>query len=83
MPIIFVAIFWLTQDDFRCELPINMPKAFTWADGRKYIGQWEKGKKNGYGTLYDSNGNVIQQGWWKNDNFVKAQVPQAMGFEHY
>jgi hypothetical protein len=50
----------------------------TWSDGRKHVGQYSGNQKNGYGTFYDSNGTVSQQGWWENDKFVKAQAPQVV-----
>lgn len=40
-------------------------------DGIIYVGNWEKGIKNGYGRCYDEAGNIIYQGTFSND------VPQG------
>lgn len=29
---------------------------YTWSDGRKYIGDWKKNKRNGRGKLISENG---------------------------
>ena len=34
--------------------------------GEKYIGNFEANKKNGEGKLFDINGNLIKEGFWKN-----------------
>jgi hypothetical protein len=30
---------------------------YTWADGNKYVGKWQDGRRNGQGTLTYANGN--------------------------
>jgi len=35
---------------------MNGKGIFTWADGRKYDGQYVKDKKEGYGTIYFNDG---------------------------
>jgi len=39
-------------------------------DGRKYVGNYANDLPNGFGTLYDAQGNVIVQGKWRNGMFV-------------
>ena len=48
---------------------------YAFEDGKKYIGQFKKGNYHGYGTLYNSDGSIRQQGIWKDDQFVQAQTP--------
>jgi len=36
----------------------------------KFVGTWEFGNRNGYGTLYSADGKILQQGEWKYDEFV-------------
>ena len=38
--------------------------------GEKYIGSFINGKKDGKGIIQDKNGNIIQQGFWKMDEFI-------------
>ena len=42
-------------------------------DGRKYVGHFEENTFNGYGTLYDKDGNVILKGKWHNGALVSAE----------
>ena len=39
-------------------------------EGEKYVGEFKKGKKDGKGKLVDMKGNVIQEGFWKQDEFL-------------
>jgi len=41
-----------------------------WTNGEKYVGNWVGGLREGYGTYYNSDGTILQQGQWKNDKFV-------------
>ena len=36
-----------------------------------YTGEFKKGKKNGHGTEYDDQGNILQQGEWKNGFYAE------------
>ena len=38
--------------------------------GEIYIGEFKNGKKDGKGKLQDKNGNIIQEGFWKLDEFI-------------
>ena len=42
-------------------------------DGRKYAGNFENGLPNGYGALYDPNGEIIVQGRWRDGAYVGAK----------
>lgn len=44
-----------------------------YSDGSKYVGQFYLDLRDGIGTLYDVNGNIIKSGKWTNDNFVGAK----------
>lgn len=41
-------------------------------DGSRFYGKWKLNKRNGKGQLYDKSGNLIKDGIWENDVFVKA-----------
>ena len=38
---------------------------FVWKDGRKYIGEWKNGVKDGIGMIEHTNGDVIKGEWLK------------------
>jgi hypothetical protein len=38
--------------------------AYTWSDGRKYIGDWRNGQQDGVGTLINKDG-TTRRGEWK------------------
>ena len=38
-------------------------------DGKKYTGQWDWLKRNGLGTLYSADGQVLNQGKWEEDEY--------------
>ena len=38
-------------------------------DGKKYIGQWNWPYKNGVGTLYSADGQVLNQGKWEKNKY--------------
>ena len=46
---------------------------FTFADGSKWVGEWENDKLNGYAITYKSDGSVDQEGIFKDDVFQYAQ----------
>ena len=48
--------------------------SYTFADGRKYVGEWRNGKYHGQGILYAADGTVKKQGVWKDDVFQGAGV---------
>ena len=43
---------------------------FTYADGRKYIGEWMQSQRHGQGTSIESNGKK-NSGQFKNEKFIK------------
>lgn len=46
--------------------------------GRKYVGAWNNGERNGQGTLYAPDGSVINEGVWANNAFIRSEsTPQA------
>ena len=47
----------------------------TLANGNKYVGEYKDDKRNGQGTFY-SNGSIINQGIWADDNFVRSEPVQ-------
>ena len=38
---------------------------FTWPDGRKYSGSWEKGKMHGKGSYLDASGGETKGVWFE------------------
>ncbi len=38
-------------------------------DGNIYTGEWRANRKHGKGIFKDKNGNVVQEGFWKNNVF--------------
>ena len=40
------------------------------SDGARYSGGFKNGKQSGMGTIYDSNGSVLQRGLYKDGKFV-------------
>ena len=49
---------------------VNGKGTLIWSDGRKYAGQYKDDERNGKGTEYDSSGKIIQQGIFRDDEFV-------------
>ena len=43
---------------------------YFYPDGRKFEGQWLNGKRNGHGTLFSSDGQIIYEGEWKDGDLV-------------
>ncbi|AWB11032.1 MORN repeat-containing protein [Thermodesulfobium acidiphilum] len=43
---------------------------YTWFEGTKYVGDFVDFYRDGYGTYYDKNGNVVYQGKWSKDQFM-------------
>ena len=46
---------------------------YTSDDGKKYVGEFENNNFNGQGTLFAANGEIVQQGIWKDGEFQYAQ----------
>ena len=46
---------------------------FTFADGSKWVGEWENGDLNGYAITYKADGSINQEGIFKNDVVQYAQ----------
>ena len=44
--------------------------SYTWADGRKYEGNWANGRQHGEG-MYVTQDGVIKRGMWENGKRVK------------
>ena len=49
---------------------------FTFVVGSRYVGEFKDGKRNGLGTLFASNGTVIDQGIWADNDFVRSAPVQ-------
>ena len=52
---------------------------YTFADGAKEVGTFKNGKLNGYAVSYAADGTILQQGIWKDDEFLYTQSPPASG----
>jgi len=56
----------------------NGQGTYTFADGEKYVGQFKDNDYDGFGTLYNANGSIKQQGLWREDKFIQAQGPPTV-----
>jgi len=45
---------------------------YTWEDGAFYKGHFVESKRDGYGAMYDKDGKLNKQGYWKDNTFVGA-----------
>jgi hypothetical protein len=43
---------------------------YIWKSGRKYDGDWLNDKRNGYGTLYNADGSIAEQGQWRDGQII-------------
>ena len=50
-----------------------MGKEFLLADRRKDVGEFKDGMLICFAIRYDQNGNVLKEGFWKNDKFLYAK----------
>jgi hypothetical protein len=52
---------------------------YTWADGRVYEGSWEKGKREGKGTMtfLTAGEDSVVVGYWKKDEYVGTELIPA------
>jgi uncharacterized membrane protein YhaH (DUF805 family) len=46
----------------------------TYQPGRVFFGQWRGGKRDGYGALFDADGNLIEQGVYRADALVQPMT---------
>jgi len=51
---------------------------YVWANGNRYTGEWEHGKRSGTGelTLHLADGDSIIKGLWKNDKYIGPPKPK-------
>ena len=54
---------------------INGQGTAIFPDGKKYVGEWKKGKQHGYGVESYPNGEV-KTGYWKNKYIGKKKANQ-------
>ena len=40
--------------------------AYTFADGEKYVGEFEDGEMRGQGIRYSPDGTALEEGYWEN-----------------
>jgi len=50
---------------------------YTSAHGNTYEGQWQKGKREGFGVKWDSKGKIVACGTFKNDQLVNSHPVQV------
>ena len=46
---------------------------YTFADGERYVGDFENGVRHGWGAWYAADGTVLEEGYWENDELVRAE----------
>ena len=56
----------------------NGQGTYIYANGDKYVGQFKNDNYDGFGTLYNADGSIKQQGLWRDDKFVQAQTPPTV-----
>lgn len=44
---------------------------YNWRNGEEYRGNYKNDLRNGYGKMYTRLGQLIQEGYWENDQYVK------------
>jgi hypothetical protein len=52
----------------------NGQGTYTFADGTKEVGEFKDDKLNGYAVRYSSDGSILKEGIWKDDEFQYAQA---------
>lgn len=74
-------IFYVNGDTYNGAIILISMKSgygtYTWADGRRYEGNWKYNDMEGEGTLYKADGTIDQAGTWKANKLVKSSVPAA------
>ena len=56
-------------------------KSFTYADGEKYVGEFQDGDFNGLGIEYRANGSVARSGRWRSGDLAEAFAIDPKRFE--
>jgi len=77
----------LGEDYYKGEFVKGYPEGegiYLWKSGAKYSGEWKKGMRNGKGRYEytDKEKDLVQEGEWKNDNFIGTKVPQPYVIEY-
>jgi hypothetical protein len=44
---------------------------YIWKNGEEYRGSYKNDLRNGYGKMYNKSGQLIQEGYWENDAYIK------------
>ncbi len=72
-------IFYVNGDTYNGAITLISMKSgygtYTWADGRRYEGNWKYNDMEGEGTLYKADGTIDQAGTWKANKLVKSSIP--------
>lgn len=45
---------------------------YSWANGDRHVGEFRRGQRVGQGSFFSSDGRLLQNGVWQNDEFVQA-----------
>jgi len=77
----------LGEDYYKGEFVKGYPEGkgiYLWKRGARYNGEWKKGKRHGIGRYEytDKEKDLVQEGEWKNDNFMGTKVPQPYVIEY-
>jgi hypothetical protein len=73
--------YFLADDDFKGDKYVGEYKdgkpngqgTYTYANGRRDVGEFKDGVLNGYAVQYRSDGSIIKEGIFKDDEFLYAQ----------
>jgi serine/threonine protein kinase len=50
---------------------------YSFKDGRRFVGEYRDGKRNGFGTMYRADGTIDQNGIWRDDEFISSTSGSA------
>ena len=65
--------------DFDAESGSHGKGAYTWPDGRKYVGQYAEDMKEGHGTFYWPDGRKYEGGWMQGKQHGEGTYTKANG----
>ena len=63
----------MEMNDDTWQLVKHTPRVSTFVGGKKWGGEWENNKLNGYALQYNKDGSIYQEGIFKNDKFLYTQ----------
>jgi hypothetical protein len=68
----------LPQCQAGAQVRMSCVGVYIFKNGDKYSGEWQWGERHGLGTLYSSNGSIINQGFWDYGKFIRSESVQQV-----